>query len=102
MRGPYPIWPSQVDMHVTPHVGGVFMVAKDTKKVALICRVDKDLREAIKAHVDKYRFFWFDASTGRTGAFVAQCRLFHKHEADGLDDPAHPAGSDLKCPVCGK
>jgi hypothetical protein len=53
MRGPYPIWPSQVDMHVTPHVGGVFMVAKDTKKVALICRVDKDLREIIKAHVDK-------------------------------------------------
>ncbi len=102
MHGPYMLWPSQIDMHVTPDVGSVFMLGKDQKKVSLVCRVDKDLRETIKAHGDKYRFFWVEASMGRSEAFALHCRLFHKHEAEGLDDPAHPAGSDLKCPVCGK
>jgi hypothetical protein len=102
MRGPFQLWPSQIDMHVTPRVGGVFLLAKDPKKVAFIGRVDKDLREAIKAQGDKYRFFWFESVPGRTEQFLNHCRLFHKYEAGGLDDATHPTGSDLKCPVCGK
>ena len=105
MHGPYMLWPSMIDMHVTPHVGGVFLLGKESKKVALIGRTDKDLREEIKTHRDKYRYFWFEASMGRTEAFALHCRLFHKHETDGLDNPTHPtapAGTELKCPVCGK
>jgi len=105
MHGPFPLWPSQIDMHVTVGVGGVYLLGKDPRKVALVARVDKDMRKTIKTHGDKYRFFWFDASMGRAEAFATHCRLYHKHEADGLDDPTHPAapaGTDLKCPVCGK
>ena len=105
MHGPYPLTPLQVGMHVTPSVGGVYMLGNELKKVAFIACVDKYMRKTIKTHCGEYRLFWFETSTSHSRAFMTHCRMFHEHEGDGLDDPTHPvapAGTDLKCPVCGK
>jgi hypothetical protein len=105
MRGPFPLLPLQVEMHVPPRVGGVYLLGKDPKRVSLIVRTDKDMREALKGLREKYRFFSFETAVNRNEAFLIHCRLFHKYEDAGLDDTAHPErppDSTLKCPVCGK
>lgn len=106
MRGPFLLRPLQVDMSVPAKVGGVYCLGKDSKNIAVIARVDANLREAIKAHWKEYNFFWFQPGLTPRDSYAIHCRQYHKSLSSGqLQDTSHPVPpekSDFKCPVCGQ
>jgi hypothetical protein len=104
MRGPFPLQPLPVDMHVPCAVPGVFCLAKKPDRVSLIGRADKDLRVALKSYIGKYPIFWFETALSTGECYVTQCRLYHRHVDTGtLEEHLHPAAEKpgQKCPVCG-
>jgi len=92
-------------MLVPTRVGGVFCLSKSPRSVDFVGRADTSLREEIKSHCTEYQFYWYDPALSSHEAWIAQCRLFHKHVDTGLTNKEHPtapARVDAKCPVCGK
>lgn len=104
MRGPFPLQPLPIGMHVPSGMRGVFCLGKKTGEVSLVGRADKDLRTALKSFQGKYPVFWFETAMSADECFIIQCRTYHKYlEQDTLDDRLHPVPDKqgLKCPVCG-
>ncbi len=104
MHGPFPLCDVGVDMHVPVRVGGICLVAKNPRQVALVTRVDSGLRETIRGYKDKYAFFWFQPEVNAVEAYKDQCWLYHRY-AGSLEDATHPKSpgkEPIPCPVCGK
>jgi hypothetical protein len=70
----------------------------------LIGRSDFDLRGELTRRLatDKHPYFKFSTGSPR-GAFQTECAQFHgfKGKLENLTHPVKPAGSDLKCFLCG-
>ncbi|MFO7637882.1 MAG: hypothetical protein R6X14_01040 [bacterium] len=98
--------PLQVDMSVPCRVGGVFGLGKDSRHVRLVGQADRNLREAIKSHWNKYEFFWFQTCLSPRDGYSRVCQQYHRLLSNGgldaSEHPAAPAGVDEKCPVCGR
>jgi hypothetical protein len=107
MRGPYPLSPLMVEMHVPCKVRGVFCLAREPHgPVVAVRRAEMDMREELKNLFGEYRIFWFEVCCGQDEGYVLHCRAFHKAlETGKLEDITHPipaGGAHVKCVVCGR
>jgi len=104
MRGPFPLQPLTIGMHVPFGRPGVYCLAKKPGAVNRVGRAEQDLRLSLKSYIGKYPFFWFEPAMSSDESYATCCRLYHKYaELDTLDDRIHPAPEKpgQKCPVCG-
>ena len=104
MRGPYRLSPISVDMHVPDHIGGVYGLGKDPKKIAVLGRAETELRDRIRSFWNFYEFFWFEPALSDAGGFRIHCREYHRQLDSGdLEDKSHPVPHQpgAKCPDCG-
>lgn len=105
MRGPFILRPLQVDMHIPVRVGGVYCLGNDPRSVAVVGRVDRDLREQVKSFWERYQFFWYEPALTARECYERHCQAFHKHTDNGLESKEHPAltdGQAFRCPICGR
>ncbi len=105
MRGPYLLRPLQVDISVPERVGGIYCLAKNPRQIAVVARVERNLKDAIKAHWKEYEFFWYEPALSPKEAYVNQCYIFHRCLEQGTleikDHPHPPEKVETKCPICG-
>jgi len=104
MKGPYPLQPLTIGMHVPCAVRGVYCLARKPGAVSLVGRAEKDLRVSLKSYLGKYPLFWFETALSSDDCYAAHCRVYHKYADLGtLEDRIHPAAErpGQKCPVCG-
>ncbi|UCG42498.1 MAG: hypothetical protein JSU73_11605 [candidate division WOR-3 bacterium] len=105
MRGPYPLFPQQVEIRVPPHVKGVYCLAKTRNGIKIVARTDQNLRETIKSFTHQYTVFWYEPATSDRECYDIQCRQFHKCvDTDTLESTDHPEPpkEGCTCPICGK
>jgi hypothetical protein len=105
MKGPILLRPIQVDMSVPSRVGGVYCLGRSAKSVAVVGRVERDLRDKIKSHWPEYQMFWYEPALGPRECYVHHCYAYHRHSDNGLESKEHPVppgNVDVKCPICGQ
>lgn len=106
MRGPFLLRPLQVSISVPAKVGGVYCLGNDPKVIAVVARVESNLREAIRSHWNEYNLFWFEPGLSPRDCYTIHCHQYHKCLSSGglvnVGHPTPPEKSDFKCPVCGQ
>ncbi len=104
MRGPYLLRPLQVDISVPDKIGGVYCLSKNSRKIEIVARAERNLRDAIKAHWKEYEFFWYEPALTPREAYLNQCYIYHRFCENGNgahEHPKPPEKVEIKCPVCG-
>jgi hypothetical protein len=106
MRGPYPLFPQQVEIRVPPHVKGVYCLAKTKDGIRIVARTDQDLRQTIKGFTHEYAMFWYEPAVSDRECYDIECRQYHKCVDCGTlettDHPKPPDKGECTCPICGK
>jgi hypothetical protein len=126
MDGPFDLTRQAVQASVTQTMPGTFAIGHKDKagrfQVQFVGRDDANLGAALMQAVARgigrpgmmtrlfgskpaANAFKFSYATSAQAAYEKQCRNFHNFgETRSLENPGHPAppaGSGLKCPVCG-
>jgi hypothetical protein len=114
MTGPYKLTNEKIDEVIVKISAGNYALGKITKEsfdVYYVGRSDDDVNKALKQWVgeypNKYVDFKFSYADSPKAAYEKECKNYHDFGGDTkLDNqreshPKCPAGTNLKCPMCG-
>jgi hypothetical protein len=103
MHGPLIFSTVCVDQVVPLHRPGAYGLSSRSDEVEVVDFSVSSLREELRVHAEKIRYFWFDIALTAHEAYQLACELYHGQspkKASGVVHPSAPPGPGWVCPVC--
>lgn len=106
LRGPFPLSHVSIDNQVGPNLRGIFVLGRISargvlRKMDVLGRSDDDLAHELKRYVGTHEGFLFQSAASPAEAFHMECGLYHQIKRSDFVHPARPAGTALRCALCG-